>query len=104
MSKKNLIGILGTNAAAPSKTLTMEDMLKMMDALIRPPDEPAPLWRIMASHAVPYGRCFKQYRSDGNLILWANRGEIEDIPRARKPNKSHELGSLLAWGVPIENA
>lgn len=38
-------------------------------------------WCIRASHAVPYGRVFRQWDTRGRLIVWANRGEIEDIPR-----------------------
>lgn len=61
---------------------------------------PPPIHRIMASHAVPYGRAFKQWDTNGRLLVWANRGEIVDLPRASKPPAGLSW-SMISFGVDV---
>jgi hypothetical protein len=51
----------------------------------------------MAHHAVPYGRCFHQWNTRGELLVWVNAGEIADISR-RPGNPS--FVDLLA-SIPV---
>lgn len=51
-----------------------------------------------ASHSVPYGRVFRQWRTDGRMIAWVNRGEVADMERRRA------LDPFVAvLGTPIYN-
>lgn len=52
--------------------------------------------RVMASHAVPYGRCYRQWMTNGELWLWANRGELADLPRIERHG--------VTFGIPVVNA
>jgi hypothetical protein len=66
---------------------------------------PAP-HAIMAHHSVPYGRAFKQWDARGRLLIWANRGEIADLPR-QNLHGIDVLSSILCppglVGVPVVN-
>lgn len=63
--------------------------------------------RIRASHAVPYGDVYRQWNTRGELELWANRGELEDLPRVEAPHPGIDVRvSAIAppgFGVPIVN-
>jgi hypothetical protein len=66
---------------------------------------------IMASHLVPYGRVYRQWNTRGELLLWANRGEIADLPRAERASAAFGIDvavSTLApadsFGIPVVNA
>jgi hypothetical protein len=39
---------------------------------------PLPPNRFIAHHSVPYGRVFRQWMTNGDLVVWVNRGEVED--------------------------
>lgn len=81
--------------------------LRAMSAeLAAAPPVPA---RIMASHAVPYGRAYRQWNARGDLIVWANRGEIEDMPHVRLKAYGmtvavSDLCPPAAFGIPVVNA
>jgi hypothetical protein len=60
--------------ARPSLIASLREWSEMVAKL---PPRP---WCIKASHAVPFGRVYRQWDTRGRLIVWANRGEIEDIP------------------------
>lgn len=66
-------------------------------------DLPTPVSAFMAHHAVPYGRTFRQWRTDGRLIVWVNRGQVEDLPRASGEPSVLTRGALYN-GIPIVNA
>lgn len=36
---------------------------------------------IMAHHFVPHGQVYRQWNTRGELLWWANRTEIEELPR-----------------------
>lgn len=58
---------------------------------------------VIASHAVPYGRIFRQWDTRGRLLIWANRGEVADIP-SRAPGYAIAPGSLdaaLLSAIPV---
>lgn len=58
---------------------------------------------VIASHAVPYGRIFRQWDTRGRLLIWANRGEFADIP-TRTPGYAIAPGSLdasLLSAIPV---
>lgn len=76
----------------------LEDFARLAELIKGPSDAPAPVFRIVASHAVPFGRVFKQYRSDGRLLLWVNRGEVADMPRGNPASWA------LSYGIPVVNA
>jgi hypothetical protein len=64
---------------------------------------PPPVWRIIARHDVPYGRCFKYYDTKNRLIVYANRGEIADLPH-RPAKEQWELVRepyQLPHGIPV---
>lgn len=65
---------------------------------------------IRASHLVPYGRAYRQWLTNGDLIVWANRGEIADLPRA-PARKTYGFDVALSplvppefFGIPVINA
>jgi hypothetical protein len=60
---------------------------------------PAP-HSILTSHAVPYGRAYRQWDSKGRLLIWVNRGEVADLPRAAPGT----LGGPPIFGIPVRNA
>lgn len=76
----------------------LADLWKAVETINTAP----PLVRgIRAHHAVPYGRVFRQWDTNGQLWAWVNRGEIEDIPRA-KPNPSVHANPLgYRFGIPV---
>jgi hypothetical protein len=62
--------------------------------------------RIMASHAVPYGRAYRQWNTRGELLLWVNRGLIADLPRrpADRVGVLTGAGALgFTAGIPVVN-
>lgn len=60
-----------------------------------------PVTAIYASHSVPWGKTFRQYLTDGRLIVWVNRGEVAEIPPAIS---FRDAGALIAMlGIPIYN-
>lgn len=58
----------------------LDDLRRMMREVEALPPRPS---RVMAHHAVPYGRCYKQWMTNGELWLWANRGELADLPHKK---------------------
>lgn len=59
---------------------------------------------IMAHHAVPYGAAFRQWDTRGRLLVWANRGQIADMPRAEKNPNLFAASPIAAFGIPVVNA
>lgn len=70
-------------------------------------NDPIPVSAILASHAVPYGKVFRQWFTDGKLRVWVNRGELEDLPRAEHGIEIFNdalLPVVPSWsGLPIHN-
>lgn len=65
---------------------------------------PPPVAGILASHRVPYGRIFRQWDTKGRLWVWANRGEIEDLPHGPRPTAGGV--NTVAYdfnAIPIQN-
>lgn len=64
---------------------------------------PPPIRRIIARHDVPYGRAFRMWNARGELIVYANRGELADLPRAKPTSASEQrLAELCAIPVVFE--
>lgn len=64
-------------------------------------------WRIYAHHSVPRSKTYRQWRSDGRLILWVNRGAIHDLPVRKKTDNwpyfnSIEYGAHPLMEIPVE--
>lgn len=63
-------------------------------------------WRIMASHSVPWPKTYRQWRSDGRLILCVNRGAIHDLPiRDAAPAHGYlydNFTSMYEITIPVE--
>lgn len=57
--------------------------------------------RIFAHHSVPYGRCYRQWMTNGDLVVWANRGEIADLPRATLPPEGLTWPMLHLDGIAV---
>jgi hypothetical protein len=79
-----------------------------MAAMVRLRDVP-PRTFIMAHHSVPYGRVYRQWDTQGHLLLWVNRGLIADLPRATVPGSDLDIAiSYIAppglGGIPVINA
>jgi len=70
--------------------------IKAWASLAPPSTEPR---AIRAHHSVPLGRIFRQWNAAGELHVWVNRGEIHDLPRAKKRPDS-VLGAALS-GIPV---
>lgn len=83
-------------------TKAIADMLAQLrqwdDELKR---RPAPVWRIVARHDVPYGRCFKYYDTKGRLIVYANRGEIADLPQRPVQQMFGPDAPIANFGIPV---
>jgi hypothetical protein len=78
-------------------------MLEQMRTLQRVLDDlPPRVSRVIARHDVPYGRVFRMWTTRGDMIAYANRGEIADLPRAvpEKPGTVQLLPPAF-WGVPV---
>lgn len=58
---------------------------------------------VITDHRVPYGRAFKQWDTNGDLWLWVNRGEIEDIPRARPHDALFAMLPPSLTGIRVYN-
>jgi hypothetical protein len=61
---------------------------------------------IVASHAVPYGRTYRQWNTCGELLLWANRGEVVDLRYQGRSARGDsclvsELMALGPIGIPV---
>lgn len=69
-------------------------------------DDPGPrrVRGIRTSHAVPYGRVFRQWDTNGDLWAWVNRGEIEDLPRGPQPHPAVGVFTVIDFGsIPVYN-
>lgn len=73
---------------------------KIIDAVQSVPAVPGP-WRIYAHHSVPFGRAFNQYRTDGKLLLWVNRGWVADLKRQMYRDSNTAPMSSPTFGIPI---
>jgi hypothetical protein len=60
------------------------------------PSKPLPKPR---PRPVPYGRAPRMWNTRGELIVYANRGEIADLPRAKSQPAS--LSPTLPFGIPV---
>lgn len=93
----------------PPHGATLGDPVEDLVALqARLADLPPAVARIMTSHAVPYGRAYRQWMTNGDLIVWANRGEIEALPRTKYTGCDIRVGDLSLppsiIGIPVVNA
>lgn len=83
-------------------------VLAKLTALAAQIDQAPPVPRyIMASHAVPYGRAYRQWTTRGALIVWVNRGELADLPRVQAYGLNVLVSPLApagAFGIPVINA
>lgn len=70
-------------------------------------DAPTAIAGIRTHHAVPFGRHFKQYDTNGRLWLWVNRGEVEDLPHVQYHGFEVIAGAGILgpelMGVPVYN-
>lgn len=55
---------------------------------------------IMAHHSVPYGRSYRQWDTEGRMLVWANQGEIADV---RRYAVLDQFGTY-SFGIPVYNA
>lgn len=65
-------------------------------------DAPPVAREIRASHAVPWGRTYRQWNVFGELLLWVNRGELAEILAPAREYREIGLGfadGLL--GIPL---
>ena len=63
---------------------------------------PPAVHAILASHAVPYGRVYRQWDASGNLLVWVNRGEIEDLAiRSAFSDLWNPIISPALIGIPV---
>lgn len=101
----------------PAARLTLAVLLKAADHVAKYIPEPAidaeaweeceaiPLAGVRASHAIPYGRYFKQWDTNGRPWLWVNRGEVEDMPHASRDGVEVIAGAGILGpeliGVPV---
>lgn len=84
----------------PTQSMSALDVLKKMQALIE--DQPPRCSRIYATHAVPYGRVYRMWTTRGEMIAYINRGEMEDMPRAKPaPALGLRLLSPALTGIPV---
>lgn len=83
----------------------MDDVLRMAkDAQAQADVSPR---RVMASHAVPYGRVYREWMANGDLVLWANRGEIADLPHRNYYGVDIAVSTMVPsglYGIPVVNA
>lgn len=89
------------SAASASIVADLRAMFAQVAALPPAPRE------IRASHLVPYGRAYRQWLTDGSLIVWVNRGEIADLPHAKAYGIEVALSTLAPpwlFGIPVVNA
>jgi hypothetical protein len=107
-----LPGLPGGEPLEPRRPFRLEDL----GATVRPPElsadeelrtRPPAVARIRASHRVPYGRSYRQWNTRGELEVWANRGELADLPRRRGPYGVNVLVTELVppglIGIPVYN-
>lgn len=60
---------------------------------------------IVADHRVPYGRAYRLWNTRAELLIYANRGEVEDCPAAsRRTTCVTELCPPGVLGIPVRNA
>lgn len=71
-----------------------EALYEVVKATAELPPYPA---RIYATHRVPYGRVYRMWTTRGDMIVYANRGEIADLPRAT----GERLGLIGIFGIPV---
>src|SRR4051794_11020600 len=80
--RRGIFDLINTSVPSVAGKLAEDDVIsafrRMRGALDAAP--PA-IRRIRAHHSVPYGRAYRQWNTRGELEVWANRGEIEDLPR-----------------------
>jgi hypothetical protein len=63
------------------------------------------IYCFMAHHSVPYGRIFKQWDARGRLLVWVNRGEIEDLARRERPMVApNAIDTFMLSAVPVVKA
>lgn len=60
---------------------------------------PSPVRGIRAHHAVPFGSAFRQWDTNGELWVWANAGEIADLP-VTPGHRLLTVGSV-PFGIPV---
>jgi hypothetical protein len=85
------------------KELTMDDNIitRSYELLKKLPPLP---YRIMASHAVPWPKTYRQWDTRGRLLLWVNTGAIYDLPRKNAKNVMFydSFLSIEPIGIPVE--
>lgn len=74
----------------------------MLDMMARLRDVP-PRAYVMAHHSVPYGRVYRQWDTDGHLLIWVNRGLVADLPRQKIGVHDYFLSGTYG-GIPVINA
>lgn len=82
----------------PSSTSNLIADLNRMQAEIAALP-PAPR-RIIGHHSVPYGRVFHMWNTHGDMIAYANAGELHDLPRAWEMDEMKMTLSRLT-GIPV---
>jgi hypothetical protein len=58
---------------------------------------PPRIYRLYATHSVPYGRVYRMWTTRGDLIAYVNRGQVADMPRAKGP----DLGMSRLVGISV---
>jgi hypothetical protein len=89
----------GPSDGAPSESASTIEELRSWSRYLKA--VPPPVSRIIARHDVPYGRAFRMWTTRGDLIVYANRGEMHDLPHA--PKKSNPLAAypIASFGIPV---
>lgn len=87
-------------------SLVLNDLRRFQRIVSETPKLPDAL---MAHHSVPYGRSYRQWRTDGRLIVWVNRGMVAEF--TLRPPRLEVDGSLslargyeALVGIPVINA
>lgn len=78
-----------------------EAMAQMFDLSRQIADAPPVVSRCIATHSVPYGRVFRMWTTRGELIVYVNRGEVADLPRAKAKPEPFAFETTWLFGIPV---
>lgn len=63
-----------------------------------------PVPNLRGSHSVPYGSYFRQWMTDGSLVVWVNRGEAIDQAHGDWPNEGFDVfGNGIRFSGPLDD-
>lgn len=58
-------------------------------------------WAIYASYSVPWHKTYRQWRSDGKLIVWVNRHAVESLPPRVEKNEMVYDSVMTDITIPV---